>query len=310
MISEIRAATIGVHDLERSRDFYQRAFDYVELASGRASGPGFAQLWQLPDSMTGDVLVMGPPGATSGLVRLVRFDVPGELYWGDYSSKQDYGHYALNIRVPEIRAAMSAIRGNGGRAKSEPTHWTVSPDLAAWDSLSFDPDGVILDVFQLEPAPGSLLSGYDGRPSPLQTVAIHCSDARRTAMFFAAMGFRPFYDKMLEGMEGFFRLPEGTDLHNINMMHPDAPDVGRLEIAQYVGWPGRSQRQSAVPPAHGILGVSLATDDLAATENLMHTVGIEPVGERVALEMPGLGEVAARSYFGPDGEVVEFFQCR
>jgi catechol 2,3-dioxygenase-like lactoylglutathione lyase family enzyme len=308
MITEIRVATLGVRDLQRSRRFFQTAFDYVEHASGKAAGPEFGQLWLMPEGISGDALVMGPAGANSGLVRLVQFDRPGELYWGDYSAMQNYGHYALNFRIPEIRAAMSAIRDNGGRAKSEPTHWTVTPQLSAWDSLSYDPDGIILDVFQLEPAAGSILSNYDGRPSALQTVAIHSSDARRSAMFYAALGFRPLYDKLLVDMEDFFQLPKGTSLHNINMMKPEAPEVGRMEIAQYVGWPGQDQRDRAVPPALGILSVSLETDDLAATEALLHSIGAEPAGDRVTVELPGLGTVAARAYFGPDGELLEFYQ--
>jgi hypothetical protein len=251
---------------------------------------------------------MGPEKATSGLIRLVEFNAAGELYWGDYGRMQNYGHYALNIRVPEIRAAISAIKNNGGRSKSDPTHWTVTPELSAWDSLSYDPDNIILDVFELEPAAGSLLSDYDGLPSSLQTVAIHSSDARRSACFYAALGFRPMYDKMLKDMEGFFQLPKGTALHNINMMMPFAPDVGRLEIAQYVGWPGVSQRDQAVPPALGILSASLETDDLDATVQLLASMGAEPVGDRVQVEMPGLGAINARSYYGPDDELLEFFE--
>lgn len=308
MITEIRIATLGVRDLAASRRFYEVVFDYVVQASGTVSGPAFQQLWQLPEGGSGEVLVMGPESATSGLVRLVEFDRPGELYWGSYAAMQDYGHYALNMRVPEIRAAMAAIRGNGGKAKSEPTHWTVMPTLSAWDSLSYDVDDIILDVFQLEPAPGSVLSDYDGRPSSLQTVAIHSSDARRSASFYAALGFRPLYDKILENMESFFQLPPGTNLHNINMMMPSAPEVGRLEIAQYVGWPGSSQRARAVPPALGILSISLETDDLEATDALLHSIGGEPVGDRVEVEIPGLGAVVARSYFGPDDEAIEVFQ--
>jgi catechol 2,3-dioxygenase-like lactoylglutathione lyase family enzyme len=308
MITEIRVATLSVRSLEASTAFWAGVFDYVEHDRGTATGPAFEQLWQLPAATSGEVVVMGPEGATSGLVRLVRFDQPGEPYWGDYSAMQDYGHYALNVRVPEIQAAIAAIRSHGGRSKSEPTHWTVTLDLSAWDSLSYDPDDTLLDVFQLEPGPGSVFNDYDGRPSPLQTVAIHSSDARRSAIFYAALGFRPLYDKLLVDMESFFHLPEGTSLHNINMMQPDAPEIGRLEIAQYVGWPGTSQRARAVAPALGILSASLETDDLTATEALLHAIGTEPVGERVEVQMPGPGAVAARSYFGPDDEVLEFFQ--
>lgn len=310
MISEVRFVTVGVPDLERAQRFYQQVFDYVTHATATVTGPAYETLWQMPAGLTGEVAVLGPAGATSGLLRLVAFDRPGEPYWGDYSRAQDYGHYALNIRVPEIRAAISRIKDNGGRSRSEPTHWRVTPELAAWDSLSYDPDGVILDVFQLETAAGSLLDDYDGRCSALQTVAIHTSDARRSARFYAALGFRPWYDKLLERMEDFFKLPAGTALHNINMIMPDNPSTGRIEIAQYVGFPGSSQRDRAVPPNHGLLAASLETDDLGETEKLLDSIGTEPIGERVEVDLPGVGPAYARSYFGPDDEVLEFYQRR
>lgn len=309
VFSEIRMATVGVEDISRSRNFYVASFDYADLGYGTVSGPAFGELWQLSEDITAEVLLLGPEGATSGLVRLVKFDSPGELYWGDYSAVQDYGHYALSIRVPEIQAVVTAIQATGGRSKSAPNHLTVTPDLSAWDSMSYDPDDVVLHVFQLEPAPGSLLSEYDGRPSPLQTAAIHSSDANRAAVFYAALGFRPLFDKNIEDIEDLFHLPPDTTLHNINMMQPEEPAIGRFEIVQYVGFPGTTQRDRALPPALGILSVSLETDDLTAAELLLGSIGAEPVGQRVELEMPGTGAVAARSYFGPDGEVLEFYQC-
>lgn len=310
MISEIRSVTLGVPDLDRTRRFYERTFDYVTHATATVAGPAYEDLWRMPSGMTARVAVVGPAGATSGLLRLVAFDRPGEPYWGDYGNPQDYGHYALNIRVPEIRAAVGRIRDNGGRSRSEPTRWTVTPELVAWDSLSYDPDGVILDVFELEPAEGSLMDDYDGRCTPLQTVAIHSSDARRSACFYAALGFRPWYDRLLERMEGFFHLPPGTGLHNVNLMMPGNPGTGRIEIVQYVGFPGASQREQAVPPNHGLLAASLETDDLPGTEMLLHSVGSEPVGEAVEVDLPGVGPVRARAYYGPDDEVLEFYQRR
>lgn len=310
MISEVRFVTVGVPDLERAQRFYEKVFDYVTHATATVSGPAYETLWQMPAGMTARVAILGPSDATSGLLRLVAFDRPGEPYWGDYSNKQDYGHYALNVRVPDVRAAIARIIDNGGRGKSEPTRWQVTPDLAAWDSLSFDPDGVILDVFQLEPGPGSFLAEYDERCSPLQTIAIHTSDARQSARFYAALGFRPWYDRLLENMEGFFKLPEGTALHNINMVMPENPTIGRIEIAQYVGFPGKSQRDRAVPPNYGLLSASLETDDLADTEKLLHSIGTEPVGDRVEVDLPGIGPAYARAYFGPDDEVLEFYERR
>ncbi len=310
MISELRAATVSVADLDRSCAFYQHAFAYTRLAEAEVCGREAELLWQMPSGLTGRTAVLGPEGATTGLLRLVEFDAPGEPYWGDYSRAQDYGHYALNIRVGDIRAAVARLREAGGRSKSEPSHWTVSADLSAWDSLSYDPDGNVLDVFQLEPAEGTPLADYDGRPSPLQTVAIHVSDARASADFYSALGYVQLYDKLVEDMESFFRLPPGTGLRNINLYSPDSPTTGRVELAQYVGFPGVQQRDRAVPPRLGILSVSLATDDLAAASALVTGLGGAPVCPAVALDLPPFGHVLARSFFGPDGEVLEFHQRR
>ena len=100
---------------------------------------------------------------------------------------------------------------------------------------------------------------------------------------------------MIERMEGFFKIPAGTPLHNINMVMPGSPSIGRIEIAQYVGFPGSSQRYRAVPPNLGLLSASLETTDLAETGKLLRAIGAEPVGEAVEVDLPGSGAVRARS---------------
>ncbi len=90
---------------------------------------------------------------------------------------------------------------------------------------------------------------------------------------------------MLENMEEFFKLPAGTALHNINMVMPGDSTAGRLEIAQYVGFPGNSQRDVPVPPNLGLLSASMETKDLDETIKRLHSIGTEPVSELVELEM-------------------------
>jgi len=307
-ISEIRKAIVAVQDLAAARRFYASTFDYISHGEVDVAGAGYESLWNMPAGLAGKTALLGPAGATTGLLQLVQFDRAGQRIWGDYQHPENYGHYALNVRVPRIQPAIDKILAHGGRAKSNPTHWTVSAEVSAWDSLSYDPDGVILDVFELELAPGSLLADYDGRCSPLQTVALHVSDARRSARFYAALGYRPWYDKLLENMEQFFNMPKGTSLHNINMVQPGAP-LGRIEIAQYVGWPGRSQRDRAVPPNTGILSIAMETDDLDATMQLLASIGTEPCSAAaVVVRAPLSGNVRARSYYGPDDELLEFYQ--
>lgn len=209
MISEIRISTVGVRDLDASVAFYRSVFDYVEKGRGETTAAETVHLWGGAADMKGRQVVLGPEGVESGLLRLVQYEAPADLYWGDYSALEDYGHYALNIRVPHLNDSLRTLAEHGGRTRSGPAYWTVSPDLSAWDSLNYDPDGILLDVFQLETEPTSALHDYDGRPSALQTVATHCSDAQRSARFYAAIGLRPMYDKVLESMEDFFTFRPG-----------------------------------------------------------------------------------------------------
>lgn len=308
MISEIRVSTIGVSDLAKSADFYKAVFDYAVHGEGPIDPGATTELWGGAADLKGTQLLMAPEGATSGYIRLVQFESPGELYWGDYSNREDYGHYAVNIRVPQIDDVVARISTHGGKVRSGPTQWTVMDDLSAWDSMSFDPDGILLDVFELTPGSSNPLAEFDGRPSPLQTIALHSSDARRSALFYAALGMRPLYDKLICGMEEFFNLPEGTDLLNINMMNPQSPVIGRVEIAQYVGFPGRSQRETAIAGALGILSIAMETKDLDATEKLLAAIGAEPAGDRIQFRDSSFGSTQARAYFGPDDERLEFYQ--
>lgn len=309
MTSELRVTTVGVDDLERSCAFYTETFGYLRQGEATVRGPGVERAWRMPGGLTGRTAVLGPAGART-LLRLVSFDAPGESIWGDYSRAQDYGHYALNISVDRLEPTIERLRRAGGRSKSRPTRWTVTPDLSAWDSLSHDPDGVLLDVFHLEPSAGSALAGPGGRPGELQTVAVHSANARASAEFYRALGFETLYDTVIEDMESFFELPPGTGLHNINMYRPGAPVNGRVEIAQYVGFPGRRQCHRAVPPNTGILSVSMRTEDLENTAGLLVGLAAEPVCEPVELDLPPYGPALVQPFFGPDGEVLEFYQCR
>jgi len=110
MISELRAATVSVADLERSCSFYRDAFAHTRHAEAEVAGHEAELLWQMPSGLTGRTTVLGPEGAATGLLRLVEFDAPGEPYRGDYSRAQDYGRYALNIRVGDIHDAVARLR--------------------------------------------------------------------------------------------------------------------------------------------------------------------------------------------------------
>ena len=308
MISEIRIVTLGVQDINRSVKFYNDAFQFVEKGRGTIDTKELGKAWRIPAGLKGTCAVIGPQGIDAGVLRLVQFDKPGERIWGDYSRKQDLGHYAVNFRAKDIKKLWPQLLKLGAIEKSPPTFWTINEQLSAWDSMCFDPDGVLLDIFQVEGNAKEALGEQRVEVSEVQTMAIHVSDALRSKAFYEGLEFSILYEKVVENMESFFGLPQGTKLHNVNLMKHGTSPNGRIELAQYVGYPGKPVGDRAVPPNLGVLSISFETDNLDETGRLVKKLGAQEISVPVIVLMPPFGKVKLATYFGLDKEVLEFYQ--
>ena len=89
MISELRVTTVAVSDVLRSCTFYADAFGYQSAGGAAIAGPEIERAWQMPAGLTGRCRVVGPPGATTGLLRLVQFDQPGQRIVGGGVARPD-----------------------------------------------------------------------------------------------------------------------------------------------------------------------------------------------------------------------------
>ena len=310
MFSEVRLGTISVADLARSERFYRDAFGYLAKGTGvlRAEDDAgrVGEAWMMPDGMSARFAVVGPAGCDSCLLRIVEFDAPGEPIWGDLPAGKVIGHYALNIRVPEIHTSWERIVAAGGRIKSPPTHWNLS-DGSAWDSQIYDPDGVLIDAWTVHGDIAERLGPAVDPASELQTMALHVGDAVRSKEFYLGFGYGVLYDQQVRGLEEFFGVPGGVVMHNVNLIMEHTP-VGRMEMSQYLGYPGVEVKQRAAPPNHGILSVTFEVDDLEAASDHVVDLGAEVIGGPATYGVPPFGQVTASTFFGPDGEMVELFE--
>ena len=310
MFSEVRLGTISVADVARSERFYQDAFGYVGKGGGilRAEDDDgrVGEAWMMPAGMAVRFSVVGPATCESCLLRIVEFDSPGELIWGDVPAGKVIGLYALNIRVPEIHTGWERIVAAGGTVKSPPTHWDLS-DGSAWDSQIYDPDGVLIDAWSVEGEIADRLGPALEPASELQTMALHVYDAIRSKQFYLAFGYDVLYDQEVRGLEEFFGVPGGVVMHNVNLIMNHTP-VGGMEMSQYLGYPGIEVKERAVPPNHGIFSVSFEVDDLAAASGQVVSLGAELIGGPVVLDTPPFGPMAASTFLGPDGEMIELFE--
>jgi len=307
-ISEIDTATLGVRDLRATTTFYRDVFDYEQLATGDVD-PALAALWQVPAGTRARYALLGRRGAPRGRLRLLACEPSGEHAWGGYERYFDYGHYAVNIRVPDIRSHWTRIIGAGAKPKSGPTHWVVEAGMEAWDSLSWDPDGTLLDSYTITGRP-DVFQDLKGRASELETVAIHVGDADRAKRFYCALGYSTFFDRSIDDLGAFFHLPDGVVLRDVNLYKPELSGIGRIEIVQYVGLPGTPIGPAARPPRRGILSIGFECDDLDAVAAIVREHGGAIESEPVELELPAVGAVRAMGAIGPDGERLEFHQRR
>lgn len=305
-ISEIAFATLGVRDLRATSTFYRDVFDYVQLATGEVSA-ALAALWQVPAGSRARYAILGRRGAPRGRLRLLACEPPGDHAWGSYERYFDYGHYAINIRVPDIRSHWTRIIGAGARPKSGPTHWVVEPGLEAWDSLSWDPDGTLLDAYTIT-GRTDVFRDLAGRASELETVAIHVADADRAKRFYCALGYSTFFDRRIDDLGAFFHLPDGVVLRDVNLYKPERSGIGRIEIVQYEGLPGSPVGPLARPPRRGILSISFECEDLGAAEDRVRREGGTVIAPATDVELPGAGPVRAFAARAPDGEQLEFYQ--
>ena len=308
--SEIKLCTLGVRDLDRSEDFYRDAFGFELIAEGTASGPAWEQLWRMPAGMTGSYRVLSQGDCETGRLRIVEFSKDGESaggqpVWGDGTTTLDLGHYAVNFRARDLRANWPRMIEAGATARSEPTHWFLNEELEVCDSQCYDPDGTLLDVFEIHGSMLEVLGEQTRRASEVQTMAVHSSDAARSQAFYETLGFsQVLYDQRIENLESFFHIPAGTVLHNVNLINPGlrgskARTTGRIELAHYIGAPGNRLVHRAVPPNLGPLSVSLECDELAGALDVVETAGRRPTvrGSRVTDGWFGSG--ARRVRVGP-----------
>jgi catechol 2,3-dioxygenase-like lactoylglutathione lyase family enzyme len=303
-ISELAIVTTAVADLERAERFYTGVFDYVAMARGAvpvAVGPS----WRVPAGCAGRYVTLGRSGTRRGLLRLVEFDRPGQQIWGRYERIQDHGHYALNMRVPDVHATWERLRAGGARPKSGPTRWNVDETMVAIDSQAWDPDGTLLDVYTMEGRPG-IFTPLGTTASPVETIAIHVENADRSRDFYFGLGYTLFFDRRIADLNTFFHLPAGVALRDVNLVMPGSGYIGRIEIVQLEGTEGVRVQPRAAPPNHGILSITFDTDDCDAAVALALSLGATRCGDPVDVDWGAAGLQRSGTVYGPDGELIEF----
>lgn len=286
----LHSVTQTVGDLDRAVTFYQAALGLEVAGTGTMEGAR----WLMPDGVDAEYCELAAPSSEEGgRLRLVECSVSGERV-RDPSRVQDPGWFAVNFRADDVRLAWERAIAAGANPKS-PVRIVSDAEFEGGnrvlDSQFYDPDGAIVDVFELAGPIEQDVGTLEAQTSPIQTMAIRCASIERSKAFYGRMGFEVWYDHEIRDRNDFFQIPDGTWLHNVNLMHRSHP-LGRVELAAIVGWTGDDISLRHRPPNIGYLWITLPVGSVAAAVDVLGT--------------PALAADRDHAFVtGPDGELVE-----
>jgi catechol 2,3-dioxygenase-like lactoylglutathione lyase family enzyme len=308
LVSEVAVVTVCVRDQAGVARFFNGALGFGTIAIGTcAADSDGARMLRSRDPVTWTLV--GPPGARSGLIRLVSVPTAGESIWEGYSTPADRGYYALNFLVPDVDAAWRRLQEQGAVPRSEPKAWHLWDDVTIRESMFFGPDGVLLDVAEVT-GPGVARHNEPivGVATSVCALTSHVEDPHRAQAFYTALGYDLLFDQELRGLESLLHVPTGTVLHDVNLRVPGRPLLGRLELVSYVGCVGRSRAHRAVPPNLGIIAAAYRTRSLPDA-----LAAVESGGGRVLITFecspfPDIGAGPAAVCLGPDDEALQLVE--
>lgn len=227
MIGPILAATVVVADLEPAVQAYADLLGHDVLAQGSVD-ESLAVAWEAAVVTGAPWVLLGPPGAAAGLLRLVQLEgvtAPDPF--------RTYGWSAHEVLVADLDAVLDRCRGLGGfEVIQEPVRVGGSPALRAFQASGPGGEGIYLTQISGE-VPGfemPTVPDWENRVMAVVAASPHLDETRD--YFQNTFGLRRVTDHALpvRVLNGVFDLPEGT-LHRISSLQLASSAV--LETDQY-----------------------------------------------------------------------------
>jgi catechol 2,3-dioxygenase-like lactoylglutathione lyase family enzyme len=309
-------AVVSVTDPDRTARFFLEIGGYEVKWRGPLGADAVAA-WGLPETASGEALLIGPPGYDSGLIRLVRFDDagrrepmrPGARAW-------DTGcYFSLMIRMKDMQAVYDdAIRLGW---------WTETPiTYLEWGSSKLNvviyrgPDGVQVQGYErLAPALPEAIPDFARMSGPFNMMQMVRDRDAAYRFFTEVLGFATFYNGPPYVAAEPTPMPLGIPVnltteipYRAGIVYPTPGEFGRMEMIEIMGLEGRDYAERCHAPNLGILAVRFPLDDVEAalatieargwtTDTPIRTLSVEPYG---AVRLFGVNT--------PDGAIIQFFE--
>ena len=309
-----REAIFSVTDIDKTALFFETLGDYVTHDEGALSESELVS-WGLSPPAKARYRVIGPVGATSGLVRLIDFDDaglqdpmrPGARAW-------DTGcYFSLMVRVKGIESLY--------RQAIEMGWWTETPiaPLQFGDSdlrivIFKGPDGVQIQSYErLSPALPEAVGPFDRMTRPFNIMQM-VEDLGPAYQFFTeVLGFDSFYTgppvKAPKPVISPIGIPWSmtTEVgYQAGIVYPTPGEYGRMEMIQVHGLDGQDYRDRCRAPNLGILAVRFPAPTLRLIASRLDEAAVS-YEQSSEVDLGGLGKVALLTTQSPDGAIIQFY---
>lgn len=305
---------ISVSNLDRTAEFFKSIGGYEETFRGRSSASSIKHFGLNADA-SAEELLLAAKGATSGFVRLIRFDNagykqpmrPGSRAW-------DSGcYFSLMVRMKDIRKIYDEAIAMGW--------WTETPiaELSFGTSrlevvIFKGPDGVQVQGYErLTPALPKAFPAFERISQPFNIMQMVKSREKGRAFFEDLLGFDTFYwGKPFTAKEAKVT-PLGIPLnlttktkYRAGILYPVAGELGRVEMIEFMDIQGLDHSDKCSAPNLGLLSIKYPVDNIKRTVKTLSKRGQENVQVN-KIELMPYGDISIFSLRSPDGAIVEFY---
>lgn len=306
-----REAVISVRNLDAFVDLFESVARWRVL-SEHDSAPPLLRAWNLPASASAREVLMGHPGASSGLVRLIQFRGVRQRVARSAGRTWDTGGILdVNTTVRDVQWTFLEMERRGWIGYGEPAEYTLD-GMHVWESMMQGPDGVVLMFVEWVNLPDRQYRA-DGF-APLHNAAIPVRDVEESVDFFVnKLGFKVSFDATWTSREPGMRvlglpreLAEGSP-RRLVLLHPRGGLDATLMLLHASAASGVDYSAHAHPPNLGIIMFRIPMPGLQDYASELVARGVELVVPPTRVTLQPWGETTICSVRSPTGVWIEFF---
>ena len=304
----------SVTDLDRVARVYLELGGWEEIHRG-AADKSLAAYWGVPTGTSIDELVIGPPSATWGWLRLVKFHGVDQRPIRPSAQSWDTGGlYDVDVLVHDLDTKFAGLQALGYTAYAEPVTWKFGPLTVRHALMPID-DGIVHAMIQrIDPPLTPEEANFSGFSGSINTSQIVDNLEPSHTFFTEALGFeerfRETWSHAPEDGANIFGLPlniaRSLTGHAVGY-HPPGKPGGNVETVVLEGVEGHDFSSGAGPPNLGILAQRFPVTGLQAYDEEISTKGVDTTMGSIVLAP--FGETTVIAVTCPNGSRFEFYEA-